>query len=392
MKGKQGEKMQDTRDNYLEYLKEEYVELAGLNSNEEYRTVLVKRRMSNEILVKKELPRSLFDIYQELKSIRHPNLVGITEVYCGKSSCVVLEEFISGKTLQDKLEETGKLPWEETMNYLMQILDGILEVHSYHIIHRDLKPENILISTDGIVKILDFGIARFQKEDQIKDTRILGTVGYASPEQFGFQQTDVRTDIYAIGILLNKMLTGKMPNEELVEDKTLQKIVAKCTEIDPKNRYETVEILKQELWGVWNNKSMKILQMLKADDKKLKEANDGGINWIPGFRTGVRWKKILACMGYTFFLISNFVFILEAMPGGIKAVVLEILAMIMYMWLPVAIGGNIFQWDRKIPVICRMPRELRIVLRIILCFIVIYTGLLLDNYVKYTILGLARPD
>lgn len=203
------------QENYLEYIKENYVELVVLNHNQEYRTMLVKQKDANKICVKKEVAIDQYQVYQHLKYIQHLNLVNILDVCCGKDVCVILEEFVSGRSLEEELEEKSRLSYEATMNYLFQILEGLAKIHARHIIHRDLKPENILISTDGVVKILDFGIARLQKENKTKDTMILRTVGYASPEQFEFQQTDMRTDIYAVGILLNKMLTGKMLDEQI---------------------------------------------------------------------------------------------------------------------------------------------------------------------------------
>lgn len=386
---KQGEIMEDTKENYLEYLKEAYIELVVLNSNVEYKTVLVKERNGNKILVKKELPIAQLGIYQQLQSIRQPNLLEISDVYCEKNICVVLADFVSGKNLQEKLEEKGKLSYAEAMNYLAQILEGLAEIHRYHIIHRDLKPENILISTDGVIKLLDFGIARFQKENKSKDTMILGTVGYASPEQFGFQQTDVRTDIYAVGILLNKMLTGKMPHEGLVEDKRLRKIIEKCTEIDPKNRYMSVEELKKALWGRWWKKSANDSGKVWINDIKIKGVEER--YWIPGFRTGVKWKKRVACSVYAVFLCLNGVYISETIKGGVLAVILEIMAMLLYMWLPVSIGSNLFHWDKQMPIIRSLPRELRVAIRVVLCILLFYFGILVENYVKFTIMEIPHP-
>lgn len=381
--------MEDIKEKYLDFLEEEYEYLTILNDNNGYKTILVKQKSNNKIFIKKEFSVAQLGIYQQLKALCHPNLVEISDVCYGKKACVVIEDYVSGRTLQEELEKKGKLSYTEAISYLKQILEGLTEIHRYHIIHRDLKPENILISTDGIVKLLDFGIARFQKEKQTKDTTILGTVGYASPEQFGFQQTDMRTDIYAVGIVLNKMLTGKMPNEELVEDKWLRRIIIKCTEIDPKNRYDSVEELKKELQSKIRSIS-ETAEGKKNDFMQLEKVEE--IQWIPGFRTGVTWKKILACMCYVFFAFSNFIFVLDVKSGGIVAVILEIVAMIMYIWLPIAVVGNLFRWDRKVPVLCRLPRELRIALRIMFSIVLIYIGLYLDNYVRYTLVGLSKPN
>lgn len=384
-----GKIMKDTSQNHLEYLEAVCEELTLLNNNEEYRTLLVRRKTDGRILVRKEVPLAQGGIYQQIQSIRHPNLVGVQQVCFGQNRCIVLEDYISGRTLAEILEERGCLPQEEALDCFAQLLDGLEVIHSYNIIHRDLKPENILVSIDGVVKLLDFGIARFLKENQTKDTTVLGTVGYASPEQFGFRQTDVRTDIYAAGILLNKMLTGKMPDEAQVSDVRLKRVIDKCMEIDPRNRFADLQALRAELPEPGNRRysgNRTGRQRSGRNDTENREE----LTWIPGFRTGVRWKKILASCGYALFLLVNLLYISEASAGGGRTVILEILAMFIYMWLPVMIGSNLLRWDQKVPGIRRLPKELKIAIRVLLCILALYGGILLENHVRYTMLGLPR--
>lgn len=224
-------------------------------------------------------------VYRQIKQLEHPNLVKIYEVGDTISGCIVLEEYISGRTIQEELEKKGKLCEEKALEYFMQILDVLEIIHNDNMIHRDIKPENILISTDEVIKLLDFGIARFQKENQPQDTVILGTVGYASPEQFGFRQTDVRADIYALGVLLYKMLTGEMPDGEGKSrreiDGWLEKIIKKCMQLDPENRYATVGQLKKALLD-----SRKVKEPI---ERQKKSQSDNSV--LPGFRSGVKWKK-----------------------------------------------------------------------------------------------------
>lgn len=383
--------MGDTSSNYQAYISETYEELTVLNHNDDYKTVLVKQKNNGKILVKKEVPQTQGGIYQQMQSIRHPNLITVYEVCYTRDCCIVLEDYVSGCTLQEKLEEREVLSSEEALDYLGQIIKGLEVIHKYHIIHRDLKPENILISTDGVVKLLDFGIARFQKEHQAKDTTILGTVGYASPEQFGFQQTDVRTDVYAVGILLNKMLTGKMPDEKLPEDIKIRKIISKCIEIDPKNRFESVQALRAALPGVGSRISDGLLPGRRFPEQN-KEKVQKDITWVPGFRTGVRWKRVVAVLGYIMLMIFSVDYIADAVPGGATAVVLEIAAQLLYIWLNLCIATNVLRWDRRLPVIRSLPKEVRITLRVVMCVFAFYFGILLENHVRYTILGLPRPQ
>ena len=116
---------------------------------------------------------------------------------------MVTEEYISGETLDEKLHRQGVMPPELVKYYIRQLLEALEQIHAQGIVHRDISPKNVLISTDGVVKLLDFDIARRRKQNQNADTTILGTVGFASPEQYGFLQTDATADIYALGVLMN---------------------------------------------------------------------------------------------------------------------------------------------------------------------------------------------
>ena len=119
-------------------------------------------------------------------------------------------------------------------------------LHRINIVHRDIKPENIIITDNATVKLIDFNASRVYKNECTADTVVLGTIGYASPEQFGITQSDARTDIFALGVLLNVMLTGVHPSEQLAKGRA-GKIVLKCTQIDPNKRYQSVEELKYNL-------------------------------------------------------------------------------------------------------------------------------------------------
>lgn len=380
---------------YQKYIQEVYRELAQLNDSEQYKTMLVQRKDDGRIFVKKEVPLAQGGIYQQLQSIHHPNLVCVHQVCFGQEKCLVLEDYISGGTLRQELDARGKLPLAQALHWLFQILDGLEEIHKYHMIHRDIKPENILISVDGVVKLLDFGIARFQKNNQSKDTVVLGTAGYASPEQFGFRQTDVRTDIYAVGVLLCNMLTGKMPDEELPSDESMRYIITKCTQMDPGNRFVSVQALKNQLRTAVRGKfpESRIGGRQNGNGQEWRERKEQpeDLTWLPGFRTGVTWKKILACGGYAFLLFGSGINISEVADGGILAVVLEVAATVIYIWLTVVIGTNLFRWDRKIPVIRSLPKEWKIFGRVVLCFLTLYFGMLLESYVKYTMLGRTPP-
>lgn len=261
---------------YEEYIKSAYQELTHLSKKEGAETVLVQHRGSGRIAVKKNVSVEAAGIYQALREFNHPNIVKVYEVCRNEKASIVIEEYISGETLESKLED-GLLPDEKVIKYTVQLLDALQEIQKKNIIHRDITPANVIISSDDVVKLIDFGISRSRKEEQKKDTCILGTVGYAAPEQFGFQQTDITTDFYALGVLINVMLTGKLPAEKMTDNKKFAKIVRKCVQMDPAKRYQSAAKIRQDLVG------QAIGREQNADRKD--------VNVFPGFRSDVRWKK-----------------------------------------------------------------------------------------------------
>ena len=158
---------------------------------------------------------------------------------------ILLEEYISGLTVAEFLE-CDTYTYRSAKKVLYGVCSAVGYLHSQGIVHRDIKPENILISQDGTVKLFDLDASRQVVSGVRKDTEVLGTIGYAPPEQFGLSQSDARSDIYAIGVLLNVMLTGEHPSCKLAKGKA-GRIVKKCTMIDPDSRYPTAEKLLQAL-------------------------------------------------------------------------------------------------------------------------------------------------
>ncbi len=185
-------------------------------------------------------------VYRRLMRLSHPNIAGILDVYEEQDQITVLEEFIDGTTVSDLL--TAGLYTEEGVRSVCSALcDALYALHSIGIIHRDIKPENVMIETGGRVVLIDFDAARIFKNGQSRDTQVLGTAGYAAPEQFGIAQTDERADLYSVGILMNVMLTGCHPSVRLYDGK-LRRIIERCTHIDPNRRYKDAAQLKKSLY------------------------------------------------------------------------------------------------------------------------------------------------
>src|SRR5262245_41006170 len=152
--------------------------------------------------------------------LNHPNVMMIHDVGATDGLHYVVSELLEGETLRDRLR-SGPLPVSRAIEYALQIVRGLAAAHARAIVHRDLKPENLFITTDGLVKILDFGLAKLLGDEAGGDdatvaigTRpgtVWGTMGYMSPEQLRGLPTDHRTDLFAFGVVLHEMLTGRGP-------------------------------------------------------------------------------------------------------------------------------------------------------------------------------------
>ena len=214
-------------------------------SNKNGAEVIRLRNLQNgrDIILKKY--SSAVPAYEVLKTIRHDNLPEIYDSFILDDGQIVLEEYIDGITVADVLE-SGKYTYNGAVKVLNGVCLAVMTLHRYGIIHRDVKPENVMIDNEGTVKLIDLNASRRSDPQKEKDTVALGTIGYASPEQLGISQSDEKTDIYAIGVLLNVMLTGEHPSKKLAHGKA-GRIVLKCTQIDPKHRFRSVGWLMKAL-------------------------------------------------------------------------------------------------------------------------------------------------
>ena len=177
-------------------------------------------------------------VYKYLATIKHKNLPEIIFVEESESATYVVEEFLNGENLADYINIHGTFDEEKICQIGIELCSCLEKLHACHIIHRDIKPENLFFTNEGNLKLIDFDIARIEKIGRVADTEVLLTQGYAAPEQYGFQQTDERTDIYALGLTL-KVLAGYQNYNGF-----LTPISKKCSSFDPDKRYESAKDLK----------------------------------------------------------------------------------------------------------------------------------------------------
>ncbi len=275
----------------------------------------------NKVFVLKKITVEDTDLYKTIMKIDNPNLVHIKGLTTTENDFLAVEEYVSGKTLDEYVKEKGGLDDDEIKSIVCDICSGLQPLHEKNIVHRDLTPQNIMITDEGKAVIIDFGISRFRKADKNADTQILGTQGFAAPEQFGFYQTDSRADIYSIGVLMNYMQVQALPHEKTAGG-TLGKVIAKCISPDVNDRYQSVG--------------------------ELKSAVKNRIIFfpIPGFRKKIWWHIIIAAFYYLIALM--FAVISIAADYNHPAAAIKDALFFLYLFLsPVAVVFYFGQWLNK---------------------------------------------
>lgn len=221
----------------------EYETVKEIKNSERGCVLLLKNRQNGTRLIFRHY-RGNGEVYQKLLRISCPNLPQVMEVAESGGMVAALEEYIQGDSLAFLLEGALFTP-AEAREIILQLCNALWVLHSMGAVHRDIKPENVILRGSEAV-LIDFDASRIFKSENTSDTRVLGTTGYAAPEQYGIAQTDERADIYSLGVLLNIMLTGKHPSKELASGR-LGRIVQKCTMVNPKKRYQNVLYLMEAL-------------------------------------------------------------------------------------------------------------------------------------------------
>jgi len=206
---------------------------------------------------------------QSASAINHPNICTIHDIQEHDGQLFIVMEFVQGQTLRDRL--TSPIPHLKSVIEIgIQIADGLTAAHEKGIVHRDIKPENIMVRKDGIVQIMDFGLAKLRGVSRLtKEGSTVGTAGYMSPEQIQGQDADHRSDIFSFGVLLYELFTGQLPFKgvhdtalayEIVNveappmnsikqgiDPSLDAIVLECMAKEPSERYQSAAEVAKEL-------------------------------------------------------------------------------------------------------------------------------------------------
>lgn len=256
----------------IKILKEEFA------SNEEF-----QRRFKNES--------------KAIAVLSHPNIVKVYDVSFGDLIQYIVMEYIEGITLKEYIEQNGNLSWGDAVSFAIQILRGLQHAHDKGIVHRDVKPQNIIVLADKTIKVTDFGIARFARNESKTITdKAIGSVHYISPEQAKGELTDEKADIYSLGVIMYEMLTGTLPFEAesavsvaIMQLQTepklpthinpliplgLEQITMRAMQKDTKNRYKSAAEMLRDLEMFKRDPSTVFQTNFFVDDSPTKHIDD----------------------------------------------------------------------------------------------------------------------
>lgn len=239
-----------------------------------------------------------------LAGLTHPNLPRVTDSFVQDGRNYLVMEFVPGETLQAYIQRAGlPRPLSEVLGWADELCEVLTYLHTREppVIFRDLKPANVMVTPEGTLKLIDFGIARHFKAGQDRDTQAFGTAGYSAPEQYGRGQTDARSDIYSLSVLLHQLLTGYDPSNTPFRLPTaiqlnpslppaLSAALAQGMHNDPGQRFETIAAFRQALIGTGNlvqHRSVEAVVGLAAAPPALAGGPVAGSAPAPRVSTGI---------------------------------------------------------------------------------------------------------
>ena len=210
-----------------------------------YKTVEVVRASRNGVVervsaedestrIRRIYPEDRRELFRALSGIDSHNIPHIEEYDFRNCDTTVIEEDVEGALLSECLL-TRRFSAADVLSIAEQLFSALDELHKHNVIHRDIKPDNIILAPSGQIYLIDFGISRIYREDAKRDTSLLGTEGYAAPEQYGFMQTDPRADLYSAGVVIKELCE----TSEDLKKSPIYKIAQKCADFDPNGRYRS---------------------------------------------------------------------------------------------------------------------------------------------------------
>ena len=322
--------------------------------------LLVQNREDGQLYVKKRLQSYAPELYRLLLEepvAKTPRIYGIypdpepPHRTGSAAPLILIEEYLPGHTLAEHLRDHGPFSEEEVLRIGLELCGILKELHSRRpaIIHRDIKPANVMLLPDGSVGLLDFSASKLEAVRESRDTVLMGTAGFAAPEQYGFSSSTPQTDIYSMGVLLNTLRTGALPWEKRAGGR-LKYVIERCLKLDPRDRFADARELRAA----------------------LKRAGREQDPWLlPGFRS-LRWYKMIPASAWYLFICW---FALSEQVSADEGIVHVIASRSLYaaaLLFPTLFYGDYLHVQRFFPFMRSRHRALRILGLVIAPFLTLF--------------------
>ncbi len=319
--------------------------------SERHGVSLVQHVENNRFYVMKELKTHDLAVYRYLADHPAPGIPRIYDLILLGDTLYVVEEYISGNALQEVLRKKRTLSLEESRDLILQIASILAPLHRLTppIVHRDIKPSNLILTEKGRLYLIDFDAAKESHPEKEADTVLMGTAGYAAPEQYGFSVSGPPADVYAMGVLLHVMLTGRLPGQqrqpgEMAITGKLEHVIKKCIRMDAGARYANAG---------------EVIKALGGKEEGSTGPKTGRWTWLPpGLASKNPWKISLAVLWYL--VILAIIFSAPEAPISLWALVMERVEMGgMLIWTTFFLG-NYRNIQRYFPYCTSADRKTRI--------------------------------
>lgn len=276
--------------------------------------VVAVKILKNEFSANEEFVRRFRNESKAIAVLSHPNIVKVYDVGFTDEMQFIVMEYIDGITLKEFIEQQGVLKWRDAVHFTVQILRALQHAHDKGIVHRDIKPQNIMLFSDGTIKVMDFGIARFARQDSnTLSEKTIGSVHYISPEQASGDITDEKSDIYSVGVMLYEMLTGRKPFDgdtpvavalmhmqdpavyprEIIDSipEPLEEIVMHAMDKNPRKRYQSAAEMIKDIDTFKKNPGV-VFGYINPDNKP-KVADSGSTQFFTPVSATPETKKVV---------------------------------------------------------------------------------------------------
>ena len=266
--------------------------------------VVAVKMLRDEIAADQPSVRRFINESKAVAMLSHPNIVNIYDVSVRDNVKYIVMEFVEGITLKNYMTHKGILSVKEILSYTEQILSALEHAHAKGIVHRDIKPQNIMLLKNGLIKVMDFGIAKLPNAETVTMTdKAIGTVYYISPEQASGRQIDARSDLYSLGVLMYEMACARLPFDAdspvsvaLMQVNSvatpprelngalplgLEQIITKAMEKNPEDRYQTAAHMHRQIQRLKENPHIVFREMKKDSLKKTKKRSRTSHSMLP---------------------------------------------------------------------------------------------------------------